>query len=51
MSDEEYQKWLNTPTHDSDAYMDQLQQKYYTNPFDVAVAGEYLPLVGRAGRL
>ena len=28
MSEEEYQTWLNTPTHNSDDYLDQLQQNY-----------------------
>lgn len=51
MSDEEYEKWLNTHTDNRDAYMDQLQQNYYTNPFDKTVAAEWLPLAGRFGRL
>lgn len=51
MSDSEYEEWLNTHTNDSDAYMNQLQAKYYANPFDKTVAGEYLPLAGRFGAL
>ena len=51
MSDSEYEKWLNTHTNDSDAYMRQLQENYYKNPFDTKVAGEYLPLAGRFGAL
>lgn len=51
MSDSEYEDWLNTHTKDSEAYMNQLQAKYYANPFDKAVAGEYLPLAGRFGAL
>lgn len=51
MSDSEYEDWLNTHTNDKDAYMNQLQAKYYANPFDKTVAGEYLPLAGRFGAL
>ena len=51
MSDSEYESWLNTHTDDADAYMKNLQAKYYANPFDTAVAGEYLPLAGRFGAL
>ena len=51
MSDSEYEKWLNTHTKDSDAYMRSLQESYYKNPFDTKVAGEYLPLAGRFGAL
>lgn len=51
MSDSEYEAWLNTHTNDKDAYMNQLQSKYYTNPFDAKIAGEYLPLAGRFGAL
>lgn len=51
MSDSEYEKWLNTHTNDSDAYMRQLQENYYKNPFDTKIAGEYLPLAGRFGAL
>lgn len=51
MSDSEYEDWLNTHTNDPDAYMNQLQAKYYANPFDKTVAGEYLPLAGRFGAL
>ena len=51
MSDSEYEDWLNTHTNDSDAYLNQLQAKYYANPFDKDVAGEYLPLAGRFGAL
>ena len=51
MSDSEYEDWLNTHTKDADAYMNQLQAKYYANPFDKTVAGEYLPLAARFGAL
>ena len=51
MSDSEYEDWLNTHTDNPDAYMNQLQTKYYANPFDKTVAGEYLPLAGRFGAL
>lgn len=51
MSDSEYEDWLNTHTNDKDAYMNQLQAKYYANPFDKTIAGEYLPLAGRFGAL
>lgn len=51
MSDSEYEKWLNTHTADADAYMRQLQENYYKNPFDAKIAGEYLPLAGRFGAL
>ena len=51
MSDSEYEKWLNTHTNDPDSYMRKLQENYYKNPFDVKVAGEYLPLAGRFGAL
>lgn len=51
MSDSEYETWLNTHTNDADAYMKNLQSKYYANPFDTTVAGEYLPLAGRFGAL
>ena len=51
MSEEEYQTWLNTHTDNRDAYMDQLQQNYYTNPFDKTVAAEWLPLAGKFNRL
>ena len=50
MSDEEWEEWKKTHTNDSDSYMDQLQQNYYTNPFDPEVAAEWLPLLDRAGR-
>lgn len=51
MSDSEYKKWLDTHTEDPDTYMNQLQARYYANPFDKTVAGEYLPLAGRFGAL
>ena len=51
MSDTEYESWLNTHTNDRDAYMKNLQDKYYANPFDASVAGEYLPLAARFGAL
>lgn len=51
MSDSEYETWLNTHTNDKDAYMRNLQESYYKNPFDTKVAGEYLPLAGRFGAL
>ena len=51
MSDSEYEAWLNTHTNDKDAYMRNLQESYYKNPFDTKVAGEYLPLAGRFGAL
>lgn len=51
MSDEEYEKWLNTHTEDKDAYMRNLQNSYYENPFDTKIASEYLPLAGRFGGL
>lgn len=51
MSDSEYEAWLNTHTNDKDAYMRNLQESYYRNPFDTKVAGEYLPLAGRFGAL
>lgn len=51
MSDSEYETWLNTHTNDKDAYMRNLQENYYKNPFDTKVAGEYLPLAGRFGAL
>lgn len=51
MSDSEYESWLNTHTDDKDAYMKNLQERYYANPFDVSTAGEYLPLAGRFGAL
>lgn len=51
MSDSEYEKWLNKHTKDSDAYMKNLQESYYKNPFDTKIAGEYLPLAGRFGAL
>ena len=51
MSDSEYESWLNTHTNDKDAYMRNLQESYYKNPFDAKIAGEYLPLAGRFGAL
>lgn len=51
MSDSEYETWLNTHTNDKDAYMRNLQESYYKNPFDIKIAGEYLPLAGRFGAL
>ena len=51
MSDSEYETWLKTHTNDKDAYMRNLQESYYKNPFDTKVAGEYLPLAGRFGAL
>lgn len=51
MSDSEYEAWLNTHTNDKDAYMRNLQESYYKNPFDTKIAGEYLPLAGRFGAL
>ena len=51
MSDSEYEAWLNTHTNDKDAYMRNLQERYYKNPFDTKIAGEYLPLAGRFGAL
>lgn len=51
MSDSEYETWLNTHTNDKDAYMRNLQESYYKNPFDTKVAGEYLPLAERFGAL
>jgi hypothetical protein len=51
MSDSEYESWLNTHTNDKDAYMKNLQESYYKNPFDTKIAGEYLPLAGRFGAL
>lgn len=51
MNDSEYEAWLNTHTNDKDAYMRNLQESYYKNPFDTKVAGEYLPLAGRFGAL
>ena len=51
MSDDEYENWLNTHTNDKDSYMKSLQDRYYANPFDAKVAGEYLPLAGRFGAL
>ena len=47
----EYETWLNTHTNDKDAYMKNLQDSYYNNPFDTKVAGEYLPLAARFGAL
>lgn len=52
MSDEEYEKWKNnTETKDKDTYMNNLQQSYYSNPFDTKVAAEYLPIAHRFGAL
>lgn len=51
MSDSEYEDWLNTHTKDADAYMNNLQARYYANPFDAKIAGEYLPLAARFGAL
>ena len=51
MSDSEYESWLNTHTNDKDAYMRNLQESYYKNPFDTKIAGEYLPLAARFGAL
>lgn len=51
MTDEEFNKWAETHTKDKDAYMNQLAENYYKNPFDLKIAGEYLPLVGYFGGL
>jgi hypothetical protein len=51
MSDSEYEKWLNTHTNDPDAYMKNLQDSYYKNPFDTKIVAEYLPLADRFGAL
>lgn len=51
MTDEEFNEWAETHTKDKDAYMNQLAENYYKNPFDLKIAGEYLPLVGYFGGL
>ena len=51
MNDSEYEKWLNTHTDDKDAYMKNLQDSYYKNPFDTKIVAEYLPLADRFGAL
>ena len=51
MSDNEFNKWAETHTGDKDYYMNYLADKFYANPFDLEVAGEYLPLVGYFGGL
>lgn len=51
MNDSEYEKWNNTHTEDKDAYMKNLQDSYYKNPFDLKIVSEYLPLANRFGGL
>lgn len=52
MSDDEYEKWKSdTKTKDGNTYMNNLQQSYYSNPFDTKTAAEYLPLAHRFGAL
>jgi hypothetical protein len=51
MNDDEYEKWLQTHTNDRDAYLQQLQQNYYANPFDQKIAAEYLPVAHRFGNI